>query len=228
MNPEANESIRTLIDAGDVEALRAALTADRALALRPVRWQLHRWNESDPLHYVCDSVGNGWLTNGREGEVAATLLAAGAALEGTDQRESPLIAAASPGAGKVAQVLLEAGANVERTSVFGARALHWAAWTGDAQTVRLLLARRPDIEARCSEFGATPLFWAVHGLSPRGPREKSDQLGAAQALLEAGARLDTSNKEGLSASDLARSFAQRDLCELLERYATGPVERCGA
>jgi uncharacterized protein len=222
MNEDASgERMRRLIDAGDVDGLSTLLAAQPELARRPIRWQLDRWNESAPLHYVSDSVGHGWLTNGREGELAAALLAAGAALEGSGDRESPLIAAASLGAGKVAKLLLDSGAELERTSVFGARALHWAAWTGDAGTVRLLLARRAQIEARCDEFGATPLFWAVHGFGPRGPRDKSGQVDAARALLDAGARIQTTNKHGVHAREMARGYTRRAMSDLLEQYAAG-------
>ncbi|MEJ0006533.1 MAG: hypothetical protein WDM77_09250 [Steroidobacteraceae bacterium] len=65
---------------------------------------------------------HGWLNNGTEGEIAEVLLAHGAAIEGSENRESPLIAAASLGAQKVATVLVNAGAALERTSVFGERA----------------------------------------------------------------------------------------------------------
>jgi hypothetical protein len=54
--------------------LRAALAAEPTRASRTIRWHLKRWNESDPLHFVSDCVGNGLLTNGREGEIAALLI----------------------------------------------------------------------------------------------------------------------------------------------------------
>lgn len=210
-----DDRLRKLIDSGNVEDLRAALASEPTLASGTVRWHLNQWNESDPLHYVCDAVFNGWLTNGRESEIARALLESGAALNGTAGRESPLIAAASLSAGKIAAVLLDAGADVERTAGFGARALHWAAWCGDADAVQLLLAHRADVEARCSEYGATPLFWAVHGYGPDGPRSKSGQVGAARALLAAGARIDTANKHGDTALEMARRCARPDMSELL-------------
>src|SRR5437588_12079166 len=89
------------------------------------------------------------------------LLAYGAAIDGTDNRESPLIASVSLGAERVSKVLVEAGAALESTSIFGARALHWAAWIGAPSTVELLVAHNANIEARCSEFGATPPLWPV-------------------------------------------------------------------
>jgi uncharacterized protein len=211
-----DDDFRKLIEAGDVEKLRAALGAEPARANATIRWYLDRWNESDPLHFVADAVGNGWLTNGREGEIAALLVEHGAAIEGSAGRESPLIAAASLGAPRLAQVLIEAGADLERTALFGARALHWAAWTGEAGIVAQLIARKVEIDPTCSEFGATPLFWAVHGYGPQGPCEKKDQVDAARRLIEAGAKIETTNKHGHSARALARECARRDMSLLLE------------
>src|SRR5436853_80536 len=82
-------------------------------------------------------------------------------------------------------------AALETTSTLGSRALHWAARVGSPATVDLLIKQGADIEAKCSEFGATPLFWAVHGYGPDGPKPKKDQVAAAQKLIEAGARVDT-------------------------------------
>lgn len=210
--------LRRLIEQGDVQGVRRALHSDPELANETIRWQLNQDNDSEPLHYISDCVGNGWLTNGKEGDLAELLLAHGAALNGTEGRESPLIAAASLGAEKVARVLIAAGADLEATSVYAARALHWAAWMGTSTTVELLVARRAQIEARDLQFGATPLFWAVHGYGPNGPKMKQDQVGAARVLIDAGASVRTGNKHGLSAVELAKSYESRDMYELLERY----------
>ena len=213
----SDDSFRRLIEQGDVQGARHALDRDPTLANRTIHWHLNRDNESDPLHYISDCMSNGWLTNGSEGELAELLLAHGAALDGSAGRESPLIAAASLGAEKVAAVLIKAGAALESTSIYQARALHWAAWVGLSATVEHLVARGAELEAKDSEFGATPLFWAVHGYGPNGP-EKKDQVGAARILLAAGANARTSNKEGRSALEMADTCAKRDMYELLKRY----------
>jgi uncharacterized protein len=207
--------MRQLIEQGDQDGLRLALQADPALANEPIHWLHQQSNTSDPLHFLCDCVGQGWLADARAGGLARVLLAHGAAVDGSGGRETPLLAAASLGADEVACVLIEAGAALERTSLFGARALHWAAWTGRAATVSCLLAHGASLEARCAEFGATPLFWAVHGLGPDGPRTRSGQLEAARRLIEAGARIDTANRQGLSVLELAGQCEGRDLLELL-------------
>ena len=211
------EEFRLLIERGDVEGIRSALAREPVLANRTIRWFLNQENESDPLHFVSDCVGHGWLTNGNEGAIAEALLAHGAAIEGTGHRESPLIASASLSAETVAKVLVEAGAELEATSIFGARALHWAAWVGTPSTVELLVAHNADIEARCSEFGASPLFWAVHGYGPDGPTPKKDQVGVARILIQAGASVDTMNKHGLSALELSKHCQNGDMYELLRQ-----------
>src|SRR5579862_8927517 len=138
------EDFRLLMERGDVDGLRGALKSDPVLASQPIRWFLKQENLSDPLHYVSDCVSHGWLSSGTEGTIAEVLLAHGAAIEGTAGRESPLIGSASLGAERVSKVLIEAGAALERTSIFGARALHWAAWVGSSSTVELLVAHKAD------------------------------------------------------------------------------------
>ncbi|HEV2442668.1 MAG TPA: ankyrin repeat domain-containing protein [Steroidobacteraceae bacterium] len=213
-----DSEFRLLIEHGDVDGMRRALEAEPELANRTIHWQLNQDNESDPLHYVSDCVSQGWLKNGTEGQIAELLLAFGALLNGTPGRESPLIAAASLGAESVSRVLIEAGADVERTSIYAARALHWAAWMGASATVDLLISRKAQIDIKDSEFAATPLFWAVHGYGPNGARTKRDQVGAARLLINAGANPRTENKGGLSALELARTCQDKEMYELLSQY----------
>ena len=170
------DDFRLLIEKGNVDGIRGALGSEPALANQTIRWFLNQQNESDPLHYVSECFGHGWLVNGREGEIAEILLAYGAAIEGTEDRESPLIGSASLGAEKVSKVLVEAGAALESTSIFGSRALHWAAWIGTPSTVELLVAHNANIEARCSEFGATPLFWPYMGTARMVPSRRRIRL----------------------------------------------------
>jgi uncharacterized protein len=212
------DDFRLLIERGNVDGIRGALESEPALANTTISWFLNQQNESDPLHYVCDCFGHRWLVNGKEGEIAEILLAYGAAIDGTDNRETPLIASASLGVQKVSKVLVQAGAALESTSIFGSRALHWAAWIGTPSTVELLVTHNANIEARCTEFGATPLFWAVHGYGPDGPKQKKDQVGAARMLIQAGASVDTANRDGVSALELSKHCGNRDMYELLRQH----------
>jgi hypothetical protein len=87
-----------------------------------------------------------------------------------------------------------------------------------ASPVAQLVARGAQSEVKDAEYLATPLLWAIHGFGPRGPREKSDQVGAAMSLLEAGANVRSVNREGLSPLDLAGSFRSKDMHTLLLNY----------
>lgn len=216
----SNEEFHLLIERGDVESVRGALESDPGLANRTIRWHVNQENESHPLHYVADCVGHGWLTNGMDGELAKLLLSHGAELNGNVGSESPLIASVSLGAENAAKVLVEAGADLETTSIFGARALHWAAWTGAPTTVELLIAHGAEIEVKCSEFGATPLFWAIHGYGPNGPKVKKDQVAAARILIAAGATVDTMNKHGLSALELSKQCERNEMYDMLRPYSS--------
>jgi len=171
------------------------------------------------LHYVCDSVVNVGLAEDRAAKVAALLLEFGAEIEGSPGRESPLIAATSLGVAGVAQLLVEAGADIEATALFGARPLHWAAYLGLPTTVETLLDRGAAIEAKCTEFGATPLFWSAHAFRTQRPEKYQALIAAAKVLIAAGARVDPTNKDGMTAAQCARRAKSPDLYELLRQHS---------
>lgn len=215
----SNESFRLMIEAGDLPGLKRALNSNPGLANRSISWVLNQNNQSDPLHYVSDCVFNEWLGDDLAAKVATLLIDNGALIEGTEGRESPLIAATSLGAESVAKVLLESGANTAATAVFGAGPLHWAASVGLPSTVELLIQQGADLEVKCIEFGAIPLFWAVFGFGPHGPNKKRDPIGSAQVLLEAGARVDTTNNQGISALKCSQQADSNEMYELLIAYS---------
>lgn len=137
-------------------------------------------------------------------------------------RESPLIAATSLGAEAVGKVLIDSGANIEATAVFGARPLHWAASMGLPSTVEQLIQQGAELEAKCTEFGGTPLYWAAFGFGPHGPNKKRDPVGSARVLIDAGASVDTTNRQGVSALECARQADSNEMYELLLQYANEP------
>ena len=70
----------------------------------------------------------------------------------------------------------------------GATALHLAAAAGSTGTVRLLLDRGADIEARDTTWNSTPLEWAIVGSGMRlGHDPRPDWAATVSALLDAGA-----------------------------------------
>jgi ankyrin repeat protein len=73
----------------------------------------------------------------------------------------------------------------------GATALHLAAAAGSTATVRLLLERGADIEARDTTWDSTPLEWAIVGSGMRlGHASHPDWATAVRVLLDAGAATD--------------------------------------
>jgi ankyrin repeat protein len=62
-----------------------------------------------------------------------------------------------------AAALLDAGADIEARTDWGAPALHWAGINGHAATVNLLVARGAALTLRDARFDATAEGWAIEG-----------------------------------------------------------------
>lgn len=87
-----------------------------------------------------------------------------------------------------ARLMLVAGLPVDTFSQHHATPLHWAAWQGNAELVRLILSRNPPIENADNDFQGTPLRWAIHGSENGWDRQKGDYAATVEALLDAGAK----------------------------------------
>ncbi len=101
--------------------------------------------------------------------------------------------AADHGHAEAVQLMLDLGFPPDARSEQddGATALHLAAAAGSVPTVRLLLDRGADIEARDTTWDSTPLEWAIVGSGMRlGHALDPDWPGTVSALLDAGARID--------------------------------------
>ncbi|HKX61427.1 MAG TPA: ankyrin repeat domain-containing protein, partial [Verrucomicrobiae bacterium] len=123
-------------------------------------------------------------------EKAALLVAAGAQVKARSTLGNTALhlAARKPGNHRTVRLLLDRGADVNATNIFGATALMAAAAAGDLDSVRLLLDCGANINARPSMDGdgfiwgggRTPLMWAAfQGNEP-----------LAKLLLERGATVD--------------------------------------
>jgi ankyrin repeat protein len=72
--------------------------------------------------------------------------------------------------------------------------LHWAAYGGHADTVKLLLERRPPLDMRDGTFSGTPLDWALHGWRERrgdDPATREPFYETVALLVAAGARVES-------------------------------------
>jgi ankyrin repeat protein len=108
--------------------------------------------------------------------------------------------AAYGGNRQIAQVLLDAGANMNAEDNQGFTPMHWAVYESlllpEAQEVaKLLVIRGADINARDKE-GSTPLFWALW----QGNRN------LANFLLAHGADPTIRGKENLTPLELAQRY----------------------
>jgi ankyrin repeat protein len=88
-----------------------------------------------------------------------------------------------------ARLMLEAGLPVDTYTQHHATPLHWAAWHGAVEMVRLILRRNPPLDDTSNEYQGTPVDWAVHGSENGWDRKNSDYAAALDALLDAGAPL---------------------------------------
>jgi len=88
-----------------------------------------------------------------------------------------------------AKLMLAAGLPVESFGQHHATPLHWAAWHGNAELVRLILTYDPPIENSDNDYKVTPLNWALHGSQNGWYREAGDYPATVEILLDAGARL---------------------------------------
>jgi len=71
----------------------------------------------------------------------------------------------------------------------GPTPLHWAAWHGNTEMVRVILRHNPPLEvSNSATFGAPQMGWAVHGSENGWHCKTGDYASTIRALLAAGAR----------------------------------------
>lgn len=148
--------VRNALDSGDLRQLADLLAHDPELA----RTDLEHWGDHPlgvtPLGYVAmlrfNTARHRWRTVTGTGTVARLLLAGGAPVNGRPgDPETPLITAASYGDAEVAQVLIDAGADLEARAasdaggVPGGTALLHACVFGMTDVVDVLVASRASI-----------------------------------------------------------------------------------
>lgn len=203
---------RVILDSRNPARIAALLAQDPGLAVA----RLHGWSDHgdiSPLQYVasmrCVVGENVWRDMPGTGRIAQALLSAGAPVNGgPDDRETPLITAASYGDAEVARVLIAAGADLERLStpdaggVPSASALTHAAVFGTTDVLDLL------VHAGAS-YDGLPLAAAVGDLSGWDLHAQSraqrllalimaadhQRLEVVDALLDTGVPIDDEDRE---------------------------------
>jgi hypothetical protein len=93
------------------------------------------------------------------------MLAARPELVPSLSEEDKMVLAFAAGDGKVEAVrlMLLAGMSMTIHGDTGGTPLHQAAWYGQLEVVKLLLAHHAPLEEKDTTYGGTPLGWACHG-----------------------------------------------------------------
>jgi hypothetical protein len=127
--------------------------------------------------------------SGEEAEVNALLAQHSnliAMLSGADRRQ--VAHAARNNNLPAVRLMLAAGLPVDARGQHGATPLHWAAFHGNVEMVRVILPCDPPLEQSDEDFHGTPLGWAIHGSENGWYRKTGNYAATVEALLEAGAK----------------------------------------
>ena len=90
-------------------------------------------------------------------------------------------------------LMLDLGFDARVSGPDCADALHWAAFQGNADMVRLLLRHDPPIGVREASHAGTPLDWCVYGSVSGWARDRGDFATTVRLLLDAGERPEASD-----------------------------------
>jgi ankyrin repeat protein len=101
------------------------------------------------------------------------------------QMELGFMWACEYGRTSVVAFLLQKGMRVS-AQPHGETALHWAAYGGHSDIVKLLLKQKAPLDIKDQRYGATPLGWALHGWCYPPPEAKRARHYEVIALLVAG------------------------------------------
>ena len=122
------------------------------------------------------------------------------------KKGTPLLRAAQNGQILAVQILIRAGADLNKTNKDGATPLFLAAQEGHIAVAQLLLEAHADVN-KANNAGATPLFIAA----------QNGQAGVVQILMSAGADSNKPNNAGIMPLQIAGQNNQIQVIELLSK-----------
>jgi hypothetical protein len=196
--------LKLLIDTKDYDGIEKALIERPEWANEGIPFDEKNTKKAHPLHRLCDGVFNGRYSDEEAVRMATLLLSHGAKINGDGhipKHDTPLIAACSLLADKLALLYIDRGADIFHAGTHGGTALHWAAWCGRNNVVKKLIEKGAAVNQLCIDFKSTPLLWAVHGLKKWNDRLQ-ERLDCINFLLAAGADKSIPNADGKSVDDL--------------------------
>lgn len=191
--------LRTSIYNNDLAQVKKLLSDDPSLANAFIACYDDNPATAHVLHRICDGVFAGKYTDEEGVAIAKIFLDHGAHVNGNEMienKDTPLIVAASLHAEKVGILYIDHGADIHHKGCEGGTALHWASWTGRYHLVKRLIEEGAGINQRCDTYQSTPLIWALHGYRYGGEGNRHQQVACAKLLLSAGADTTIPNKQG--------------------------------
>jgi ankyrin repeat protein len=201
------------VDAADESGSSALMYAAVYSEIGTMRMLLDRG--ADPNH-ADNSGATALMWSIPDEEKIRLLIAQGAkvnATSGLTGRTPLLIAAGRPGAARIVRLLLEKGADAKARDRQGLTTVIRAAYDGDLETMKLLLGRGVDVNARGGGF--TALIWAVN---------RNDEA-LVDLLLKHGADGNAQDDDGLSVLVNATSYANMAIFRKLTANGADPRSR---
>ncbi|HKK77911.1 MAG TPA: hypothetical protein VJ953_22725 [Saprospiraceae bacterium] len=185
----------TAIRNGDILAFTRILTQYPGLVNKPIHWGLKQQNIAHPLHFLCDAVFEGYLSENSALAMAELLLNKGANINGPllPGKDTPLIAACSLYTDQLGLLYLSHQPKLTHKGVHGGTCLHWAAYTGSDTMVGALIKTGMPLNDLDNEFRSPPIGWAIHAVQQKEPkRNQGQQINCIRLLAGAGAQFDGS------------------------------------
>lgn len=191
--------IKILIENKDYEGIRQLLSKNPNLANEGIPCDKKNTSKAHPLHRICDAVFAKKITDEEAIPIAKILLEFGANIDGDkikENKDTPLMAAASLHAEQLSIFYIENGANIHYADRHdGATALHWAAFCGRDKLVERLIQEKATIDQRDTSYNSTPVGWAIQPLMTEDKFNIYHQVSCIKLLLKAGADVTALNNE---------------------------------
>jgi uncharacterized protein len=213
-------NIGDLVFSANLPALSTVLKAHAELANKEFSLQDHTAT-AHPLHRICDGVFSEYYSEAIGLDLAKLFIKYGADVNvhRIVGKDSPLTAACSLRCDQLALFYIQQEAHIDHKGCHGGTALHWASWCGRDVVVEKLVRLNPDINQKCIDFKATPLFWATHGYRFGGKDNRHHQVHCARILLAHGADPSIPNFEGYQPAQLIEGD-DKELMELFHPRGT--------
>ena len=202
----------------DLKSVTACLKTDPSLIEREIPAMDAKF-ATPPLSYVANvSLYN--RHRGPSAPIARAMLDTG--LIDDERLGYAMDQACSLGAEAMALVLVDAGADVNQPTIYGATALHWAVNNGMPRLVEALVERGADLERKCEHWQGTPLWWAARGVGTKSISDLGDRPAAMRKAVELGADTGATSKDGRSIHDVSRKHA--DIRRLIDEYVDSAAD----